>query len=481
MADCSPIYRGPGTRPPRRAWSRCLHDDVYFESRLAASPRRPSWAIRPVEGVAPPKLRYTRRPVSLHRRLTIRDWRTAQPRVHGAVGAPGGSGTSGRAERISVADGSTDAYLAWPERPTASCRVRITSVGSSLPSHPPTGTPYDDPRDGPRAHRAPPADSASPSSTRVLSSVFGEPPEGVQRRFTPHRRGVGRARQGPGHAAPPSTRSGPSQTTSPARSSNQRGQPFHFHLSEHTKGTTTALPLTAHSHPLLADHACWVPLTSAVHAPISPTTTRHIGPPLPPPASAPPPSATARRHRLSAPARRVHPRTLGCDSPRDRPFEICDVRARRRLATARRHCGRRLLQRHLDATPASVLHADARRRARADLVLDTTPRTAGPARDHPAVVAATPPTRPGLTTARSPSAAATNYSAATSTRDRQGGMPTSSQHRELVTNDPTADTSGPRQQQSFCSTGPRRLYRPATAPHGDIHATPASARSSPVS
>jgi formiminoglutamate deiminase len=285
----------------------------------------------------------------------------------------------------------------------------ITSVGEfHYLHHQPDGTPYDDPNA--MGHAL--LEAANRAGLRItlldtcyLSGGFGDPPQGVQRRFSDGtadawaERGRELPRAG---AAIHSVRAVPDdQLRTVVEASN--GKPLHVHLSEQTaENDACVAAYGATPTQLLADHGVLGPLTSAVHAThltdddvahlgttrtyacFCPTTERDLGDGI-------------------GPSRRLHDAgsalTLGSDSHAviDLFEEMRAVELDERLATRERgHWdAAELLRAATIAGHASLGFGDAGAIAvgnRADLVtLDTTtPRTAGTGRDeHTAVFAAT--------------------------------------------------------------------------------------------
>jgi len=290
----------------------------------------------------------------------------------------------------------------------------MTSVGEfHYLHHQPDGTPYDDPLA--MSHAV--VEAARDAGIRLtlldtcyLSSGFGEPPQGVQRRFSDG--DVDRWRERVGALSPAdgvvhgaaihSVRAVPADAM-PAIAEAAAGRPLHVHVSEQVAENDACVAAYARTPvELLADHDVLGPLTTAVHAThladddvrllagtrtnagFCPTTERDLGDGI-------------------GPGRRLHEAgvrlTLGSDSHAVvDPFE--EMRALEldeRLATQQR--GHWTAGDLLDAGSrhgqASLGWEDAGEIAvgrRADLVtLDTTsPRTAGTGADaHTAVFAAT--------------------------------------------------------------------------------------------
>jgi formiminoglutamate deiminase len=285
----------------------------------------------------------------------------------------------------------------------------ITAVGEFHYVHHQTdGTPYADPNA--MGHAL--IEAATQAGLRItlldtcyLSSGFGEPPAGVQRRFSD---GTGdawaeRVADLPGAgAAIHSVRAVPDDQLRTIVEAS-RGKPLHVHVSEQTaENDACVAAYGATPTQLLADHGVLGPLTSAVHAThltdddvhhlgststyacFCPTTERDLGDGIGP--------SRALHHAGS-------PLTLGSDSHAviDLFEEMRAVELDERLATRRRGhwTAAELLGAATTDGHASLGYDDAGRiavGARADLVtLDTTtPRTAGTGRDeHTAVFAAT--------------------------------------------------------------------------------------------
>ena len=290
----------------------------------------------------------------------------------------------------------------------------MTAVGEfHYLHHQPDGTPYDDPHAMSHAVVAAARDAGirlTLLDTCYLSSGFGEPPQGVQRRFSDgdverwrERFGALPPADGVVHgAAIHSVRAVPADAM-PAIAEAAAGRPLHVHVSEQVAENDACVAAYARTPvELLADHDVLAPLTTAVHAThltdddvrllaatgtyagFCPTTERDLGDGI-------------------GPGRRLHeagvPLTLGSDSHAVvDPFE--EMRALEldeRLATQRRGhwTAAELLQTAAARGHASLGWADAGAIAvgqRADLVtVDTTsPRTAGTGADeHTAVFAAT--------------------------------------------------------------------------------------------
>ncbi len=287
----------------------------------------------------------------------------------------------------------------------------ITSVGEfHYLHHQPDGTPYDDPNEMGLAL----VEAGRQAGLRVrlldtcyLSSGFGEPPAGVQRRFSDGtaERWAERAALLPEAdrgAAIHSVRAVPDDQL-PIVVEAGAGKPLHVHLSEQTKENDDCVAAYgATPTQLLADHGVLGPLTSAVHAThltdddighlgstrtyacFCPTTERDLGDGIGP-----------GRALVQAGS----PLTLGSDSHAvvDLFEEMRAVELDERLATHERGhwSAAELLQAATVDGQASLGYDDAGRiavGARADLVtLDTAGvRTAGTGGDeHTAVFAAT--------------------------------------------------------------------------------------------
>jgi formiminoglutamate deiminase len=303
-----------------------------------------------------------------------------------------------------------DSYLALA---TATYREMvasgITSVGEfHYLHHQPDGTPYDDPNA--MGHALVQAAQAAGLRIRLLdtaylSSGFGEPPQGVQRRFSDgtadawaERRRVMKE----AGAAIHSVRAVPDDQLRTIVEASE-GKPLHVHLSEQRKENDDCIAAYgATPTQLLADHGVLGPLTSAVHAThLTDDDIQHLG--------------STRTHACFCPtterdlgdgigpSRRLHdagsPLTLGSDSHAviDLFEEMRAVELDERLATEERGhwSAAELLAAATADGHASLGYDDAGAIAvgnRADLVtLDTTtPRTAGTGRDeHTAVFAAT--------------------------------------------------------------------------------------------
>ena len=285
----------------------------------------------------------------------------------------------------------------------------ITAVGEfHYVHHQRDGTPYDDANAMGHALIQAAHDAGlriTLLDTAYLSSGFGEPPEGVQRRFSDGTADAWAERvrdlDGAG-AAIHSVRAVPDDQLRTIVEASA-GKPLHVHLSEQTaENDACVAAYGATPTQLLADHGVLGPLTSAVHAThltdddighlgstrtsacFCPTTERDLGDGI-------------------GPSRGLHdagsPLTLGSDSHAviDLFEEMRAVELDERLATRERGhwSAGELLRAATSDGHASLGYADAGRievGARADLVtLDTTtPRTAGTGRDeHTAVFAAT--------------------------------------------------------------------------------------------
>jgi formiminoglutamate deiminase len=285
----------------------------------------------------------------------------------------------------------------------------ITSVGEfHYLHHQADGTPYADPNEMGRAL----VQAAQDAGLRIrlldacyLSSGFGEPPIGVQQRFSDGTAEAWAERVGQlqdAGAAIHSVRAVPDDQLAPIVEASQ-GRPLHVHLSEQVaENDACVAAYGATPTQLLADHGVLGPLTSAVHAThltdddighlggkrtyscFCPTTERDLGDGI-------------------GPSRLLHdqgsPLTLGSDSHAviDLFEEMRAVELDERLATRRRGhwSAHELLRAATSNGHASLGYDDAGAIAvgqRADLVtLDTTSlRTAGTGTDeHTAVFAAT--------------------------------------------------------------------------------------------
>jgi formiminoglutamate deiminase len=303
-----------------------------------------------------------------------------------------------------------DSYLALA---TATYREMvasgITAVGEfHYLHHQADGTPYDDPNAMGRALQQAAHDAGLRIrllDTAYLSSGFGEPPVGVQARFSDGTADAWAERvrnlEDAG-AAIHSVRAVPDDQLRTIVET-AAGKPLHVHLSEQTaENDACVAAYGATPTQLLADHGVLGPLTSAVHAThltdddighlgatrtfacFCPTTERDLGDGI-------------------GPSRRLHdagsPLTLGSDSHAviDLFEEMRAVELDERLATRERghwSAGELLNAATIDGH-ASLGYDDAGAIAlgnRADLVTidTTTPRTAGTGRDeHTAVFAAT--------------------------------------------------------------------------------------------
>jgi formiminoglutamate deiminase len=285
----------------------------------------------------------------------------------------------------------------------------ITSVGEfHYLHHQPDGTPYEDPNEMGRAL----IEAATQAGLRItlldtcyLSSGFGDPPQGVQRRFSDGTADSWAERIKDLHdtaAAIHSVRAVPDDQLATIVEAAS-GKPLHVHLSEQTKENDACVAAYgATPTQLLADHGVLGPLTSAVHAThltdddidhlgttrtyacFCPTTERDLGDGVGP---------------SRALLRAGSPLTLGSDSHAviDLFEEMRAVELDERLATWERGhwSAAELLHAATTDGHASLGGNDAGAIAvgnRADLVtLDTTtPRTAGTGGDeHTAVFAAT--------------------------------------------------------------------------------------------
>jgi formiminoglutamate deiminase len=403
-----------------RAWvDGAVHDDVYVEieggrftsvlldgqnSRLSggASPtqrqfHRPAGETNKLAGLTIPGLANCHSH-AFHRALR---GRTQQGR---------GTFWTWRERMYAVAERlDPDAYLALA---TATYREMvasgITAVGEfHYLHHQADGTPYDDPNAMGRALQQAAHDAGLRIrllDTAYLSSGFGEPPVGVQERFSDGTADAWAERvrdlEDAG-AAIHSVRAVPDDQLRTIVEAGA-GKPLHVHLSEQTaENDACVAAYGATPTQLLADHGVLGPLTSAVHAThltdddighlgstrtfacFCPTTERDLGDGI-------------------GPSRRLHdagsPLTLGSDSHAviDLFEEMRAVELDERLATRERGhwSAAELLRAATIDGHASLGYDDAGRiavGARADLVtLDTTtPRTAGTGRDeHTAVFAA---------------------------------------------------------------------------------------------
>jgi formiminoglutamate deiminase len=277
----------------------------------------------------------------------------------------------------------------------------ITAVGEfHYLHHQADGTPYDDPNAMGRALQQAAHDAGLRIrllDTAYLSSGFGEPPTGVQERFSDGTADAWAERvqdlEDAG-AAIHSVRAVPDDQLRTIVEA-AAGRPLHVHLSEQTaENDACVAAYGATPTQLLADHGVLGPLTSAVHAThltdddighlgatrtfacFCPTTERDLGDGI-------------------GPSRRLHdagsPLTLGSDSHAviDLFEEMRAVELDERLATRERghwSAGELLHAATIDGH-ASLGHDDAGAIAvgnRADLVtLDiTSPRTAGTGRDE---------------------------------------------------------------------------------------------------
>jgi formiminoglutamate deiminase len=285
----------------------------------------------------------------------------------------------------------------------------ITAVGEfHYLHHQADGTPYDDPNAMGRALQQAAHDAGLRIrllDTAYLSSGFGEPPVGVQERFSDGTADAWAERvQGldDAGAAIHSVRAVPDDQLRTIVDASA-GRPLHVHLSEQTaENDACVAAYGATPTQLLADHGVLGPLTTAVHAThltdddighlgatrtfacFCPTTERDLGDGV-------------------GPSRRLHdagsPLTLGSDSHAviDLFEEMRAVELDERLATRERGhwSAGELLRAATTDGHASLGYDDAGRiavGARADLVTlgTTTPRTAGTGRDeHTAVFAAT--------------------------------------------------------------------------------------------
>ncbi len=404
-----------------RAWvDGAVHDDVYVEiedGRFVTVELRPRFlALR--GGATTPNVRDTRStgyPARLPG-LTIPGLANCHSHafhraLRGRTQRERGTFWTWREQMYAVAERlDPDSYLALA-RATYREMVAagITSVGEfHYLHHQPDGTPYDDPNA--MGHAL--LEAARNAGLRItlldtcyLSSGFGDPPQGVQRRFSDGTADAWaeRVKDLPGAgAAIHSVRAVPDDELRTVVEAS-KGKPLHVHLSEQTaENDACVAAYGATPTQLLADHGVLGPLTSAVHAThltaddvahlgstrtyacFCPTTERDLGDGI-------------------GPSRALHaagsPLTLGSDSHAviDLFEEMRAVELDERLATRERgHWeAAELLRAATVAGHASLGFDDAGAIAvgsRADLVtLDTTtPRTAGTGRDeHTAVFAAT--------------------------------------------------------------------------------------------
>ena len=149
----------------------------------------------------------------------------------------------------------------------------ITSVGEfHYLHHQPDGTPYDDPNAMGHALIQAAQDAGLRIrllDTAYLSSGFGEPPEGVQRRFSDGTADAWAERVkelDDAGAAIHSVRAVPDDQLRTIVEASQ-GRPLHVHLSEQTaENDACVAAYGATPTQLLADHGVLGPLTSAVHA-----------------------------------------------------------------------------------------------------------------------------------------------------------------------------------------------------------------------
>jgi len=286
----------------------------------------------------------------------------------------------------------------------------ITSVGEfHYLHHQPDGTPYDDANAMGHALIA----AAEEAGVRIalldtcyLSSGFGAPPEGVQRRYSDGTADAWAARVADlptGHgAAIHSVRAVPDDQLRTVADAS-RGRPLHVHLSEQQAENEACIgAYGATPTQLLADHGVLGPLTTAVHAThLTTDDVQHLGSTGTHACFCP----TTERDLGDGvgPSRRLHdagsPLTLGSDSHAviDLFEEMRAVELDERLASHARGtwASAELLAAATTSGHASLGFADAGTIAvgqRADLVtIDTrSPRTAGTGADeHTAVFAAT--------------------------------------------------------------------------------------------
>jgi formiminoglutamate deiminase len=404
-----------------RAWvDGAVHDDVYVEiedgrftavepvrdfSRLSgvATPdkrrntRTSGYSSTPVPGLTIPGLANCHSH-AFHRALRGRTQR--------------GRGTfwTWREQMYAVAERlDPDTYLALA---TATYKEMvasgITAVGEfHYLHHQPGGKPYDDPNAMGHALQ----EAAARAGLRIalldtcyLSSGFGEPPQGVQHRFSDGTAAAWAERVadlGDAGAAIHSVRAVPDDQLATVVEA-AGGKPLHVHLSEQTKENDDCVAAYgATPTQLLADHGVLGPLTSAVHAThLTADDIQHLG------ASATYacfcPTTERDLGDGVGPSRKLHdqgsPLTLGSDSHAviDLFEEMRAVELDERLATQTRGhwSAAELLEAATRTGHRSLGYDDAGRievGARADLVtLDTTTtRTAGTGRDeHTAVFAA---------------------------------------------------------------------------------------------
>ena len=284
----------------------------------------------------------------------------------------------------------------------------ITSVGEfHYLHHQPDGTPYDDPNAMGHALIQAAQDAGLRIrllDTAYLSSGFGEPPEGVQRRFSDGTADAWADRvqeMTDAGAAIHSVRAVPDDQLRTIVEAGQ-GKPLHVHLSEQpAENDACVAAYGATPTQLLADHGVLGPLTSAVHAThLTDDDVAHLGGSRTYACFCP--STERDLGDGIGPSRALHdagsPLTLGSDSHAviDLFEEMRAVELDERLATRRRghwtsaellDAGTKHGHRSLGYDDAGVIAVGNR----ADLVtLDTTtPRTAGTGRDeHTAVFAA---------------------------------------------------------------------------------------------
>ena len=284
----------------------------------------------------------------------------------------------------------------------------VTAVGEfHYLHHQADGTPYDDPNAMGRALQQAARDAGLRIrllDTAYLSSGFGEPPVGVQERFSDGTADAWAERVqdlDSAGAAIHSVRAVPDDQLRTIVDAS-KGLPLHVHLSEQTaENDACVAAYGATPTQLLADHGVLGPMTSAVHAThLTDDDIGHLGTTrtlrlfLPHHRARP-----RRRHRPEpAPARRGQPADPRLRQPRRHRPVRGDARRRARRAArhprARALVGGRALPAATTDGHASLGYDDAGAIAvgnRADLVtLDTTtPRTAGTGRDeHTAVFTA---------------------------------------------------------------------------------------------
>ena len=353
----------------------------------------------------------------------------------------------------------------------------ITSVGEfHYLHHQPDGTPYDDPNA--MGHAL--VEAAQQAGLRIrlldtcyLSSGFGDPPQGVQRRFSD-----GTADRGPSAsqslenagAAIHSVRAVPDdqlRTVVEAAS----GKPLHVHLSEQTKENDACVAAYgATPTQLLADHGVLGPLTSAVHAThLTDDDIGHLGLPRgPTPASAPPPSATSATAsaRAGPSTTRGSPLTLGSDSHAviDLFEEMRAVELDERLATLQRghwSAAELLTAATPTATPASGTTTRVPSRSgNAPTWSPSTPRR--PAPQAPAATSTPPSSRPPPpTSSRWSPTAGSSSSRATRRRSAASSTPRS----EALHAPMTVHRHHEHRRAGHQRPGPRDERRPPRHPH----------------